>query len=93
MIGTTTENNSIEFANLSEGDYTLRIKAKTQHGVVGEESIVKFTIKPHFWKSKLCNVFIFIINSRSGYLEIRYRVDKLDRLVNEKTVDLRYADG
>ena len=30
-----TENNSIEFANLSEGDYTLRIKAKTQHGVVG----------------------------------------------------------
>ena len=84
-----TENNSIEFANLSEGDYTLRIKAKTQHGVVGEESIVKFTIKPHFWKSKLA-MCLYLLLIVVWLIRNQYRVDKLDRLVNEKTVDLRY---
>ena len=84
-----TENNSIEFANLSEGDYTLRIKAKTQHGVVGEESIVKFTIKPHFLKSKLA-MCLYLLLIVVWLIRNQYRVDKLDRLVNEKTVDLRY---
>ena len=84
-----TKNNSIEFANLSEGDYTLRIKAKTQHGVVGEESIVKFTIKPHFWKSKLA-MCLYLLLIVVWLIRNQYRVDKLDRLVNEKTVDLRY---
>ena len=66
-----TENNSIEFANLSEGDYTLRIKAKTQHGVVGEESIVKFTIKPHFLKSKLAMcLYLLLINWLMNELKI-----------------------
>ena len=84
-----TKNNSIEFANLSEGDYTLRIKAKTQHGVVGEESIVKFTIKPHFLKSKLA-MCLYLLLIVVWLIRNQYRVDKLDRLVNEKTVDLRY---
>ena len=60
---TLTENNSIEFVNLLAGDYTLRIKAKTRHGVVGEENIVKFTIKPPFWKSKIA-MCIYIISNR-----------------------------
>ena len=84
----TTNNNSIVFANLNSGDYTLRIKAKTQHGVMGEESIVKFTIKPPFWRSSLaiCLYLLFIV---LAVLMNRYKVKKLDRLVNERTNDLR----
>ena len=84
----TTKNNSIVFANLNSGEYTLRIKAKSQHGVMGEESVVKFTIKSPFWKSNyaMCLYLLFII---IGILINRYKVKKLDRLVNEKTNDLR----
>ena len=58
-----TKNNSIEFANLDAGDYTLRDKAKTRHGVVGEENVIKFTIKPPFWKSNIaiCLYILLII--------------------------------
>ena len=84
-----TKNNSIEFVNLSDGQYTLRIKASTQNGVVGEESIVKFVIKPPFLKSNIA-MCIYILLIVAFILRNKYRVDKLDKLVNEKTVDLRY---
>ncbi len=85
----TTKNDSIVFANLSDGDYTLRIKAKTQHGVMGEESVVKFTIRPPFWKSKyaICLYLLFVV---ALIIRHKHEVNKLDRAVNEKTVDLRY---
>ena len=85
---TLTENNSIEFVNLLAGDYTLRIKAKTRHGVVGEENIVKFTIKPPFWKSKIA-MCIYILLVIAFVIKNKYKVKKLDRLVNERTKDLR----
>ena len=55
---------------------------------MGEESVVKFTIKSPFWKSNyaMCLYLLFII---IGILINRYKVKKLDRLVNEKTNDLR----
>ena len=67
----------------------MRIKAKSQHGVIGEETVIKFTIKYPFWKSKyaICLYLLLIV---VWLIRNQYRVDKLDRLVNEKTVDLRY---
>ena len=84
----STKSNSIVFANLSTGDYTLRIKTKTQHGIVGEESIIKFTVKPPFWKSKIamCLYGLLIV---AWLLKHKYEVSKLDRLVNERTNDLK----
>ena len=84
----TTKNNSIVFANLSPGDYTLKIKAKNQHGLISNESIVKFTIKPPFWKSKLA-VYLYVLIIVLAILRNRYKVKKLDRLVNERTDELR----
>ena len=84
-----TKNNSIVFANLSTGNYTLRIKAKTQHGVVGEESIVKFIVKPPFWKSDVA-IYLYALLIVALVIKNKHKVKKLDRLVNEKTVDLRY---
>ena len=82
-----TKNNSIEFANLDDGDYTLRIKAKTRHGVVCEENIIKFTIKPPFWKSTLA-IFLYILLIILVVIQNKYKVRKLDKLVNKKTKDL-----
>ena len=82
-----TKNNSIEFANLDDGDYTLRIKAKTRHGVVGEENIIKFTIKPPFWKSSIA-IYLYILLIILLVIQNKYKVRKLDKLVNEKTKDL-----
>jgi len=84
-----TKNNSIVFANLNDGNYTLRIKAKNQHGIIGEESIIKFTIKPVFWKSKLA-MFLYLLLIIVLVIRHKKKVNKLDRLVNERTVNLRY---
>ncbi|MBQ5695305.1 MAG: histidine kinase, partial [Clostridium sp.] len=77
----------IEFANLDDGDYTLRIKAKTRHGVVGEENIIKFTIKPPFWKSSIA-IYLYILLIILLVIQNKYKVRKLDKLVNKKTKDL-----
>ena len=84
----TTKNNSIIFANLSPGDYTLRIKAKSQHGVIGEETVIKFTIKYPFWKSKYA-ICLYLLSIIILILINKYKVRKLDRLINEKTNDLK----
>ena len=43
-----TNSNSLVFANLGSGDYTLKIKTITQHGVMSDESSVHFTINPSY---------------------------------------------
>ena len=74
--------------NLPAGDYTLRIKAKTRHGVEGEENILKFTIKPPFWKSNIA-MCLYILLIMALVIKNKYKVKKLDKLVNERTKDLR----
>ena len=68
--------------------YLQYSRIETQHGVVGEESIVKFTIKPPFWKSKLA-ICIYLLLIALFIIKNRYEVKKLDRLVSERTNDLR----
>lgn len=83
----TTKNNSILFVNLNPGNYELKVKAKNQQGVMSEEHIVKFTIKPPFWKSKLA-ICTYLLLIALAIIKNRYEVKKLDRLVNERTNDL-----
>ena len=84
----TTKNNSILFVNLNPGKYELRVKAKSQQGVMSEEHVIKFTIKPPFWKSKLA-ICIYLLLIALFIIKNRYEVKKLDRLVSERTNDLR----
>lgn len=83
----TTKNNSILFVNLNPGNYELKVKAKNQQGVMSEEHIVKFTIKPPFWKSKLA-ICTYLLLIALAIIKNIYEVKKLDRLVNERTNDL-----
>lgn len=83
-----TNSNSLVFANLGSGDYTLKIKTRTQHGVMSDENSVHFTINPPIWRTKyaICIYLILIIISILRYM---HKVNKLDRLVNERTKELR----
>ena len=83
-----TNSNSLVFANLGSGDYTLKIKTITQHGVMSYESSVHFTINPPIWRSNyaICIYLILIIISILRYM---HKVNTLDRLVNERTNKLR----
>ena len=83
-----TKNNSIELVNLRPGDYTLKIKAKTSYGVTGEESVIKFTIKPPFWRSTLA-MYIYLLVVVIFIIANKYKVKRLDRLVNKKTKALQ----
>ena len=83
-----TNSNSLVFANLGSGDYTLKINTITQHGVMSDESSVHFTINPPIWRSNyaICIYLILIIISILRYM---HKVNTLDRLVNERTNKLR----
>lgn len=83
-----TNSNSLVFANLGSGDYTLKIKTITQHGVMSDESSVHFTINLPIWRSNyaICIYLILIIISILRYM---HKVNTLDRLVNERTNKLR----
>ena len=83
-----TNSNSLVFVNLGSGDYTLKIKTITQHGVMSDESSVHFTINPPIWRSNyaICIYLILIIISILRYM---HKVNTLDRLVNERTNKLR----
>lgn len=83
-----TNSNTLVFANLGPGDYTLKVKTRTQHGVMSDESSVHFTINPPIWRSNyaICIYLILIIIS---ILRYTHKVNTLDRLVNERTNKLR----
>ena len=80
--------NSLVFANLEPGDYTLKIKTITSHGIVSEISSVSFTIKPPIWKSKYA-IFIYYILIILSIYAYANKVKKLDKLVNKRTCELR----
>lgn len=81
-------NNEAIYSDLDPGDYTFKIKARNQNGVMGKESSLKFTINPPFWQSQTAiMLYIFII------IIIIYRtttkVKRLDILVDKRTKQLR----
>lgn len=83
-----SNSNTLLFANLAPGNYTLKVKAITQHGVSSEEASVDFTIKSPFWISNLAIFIYVIIIAIIIYLQIN-KLKKLDQLVSKRTQELR----
>ena len=83
-----TNSNSLVFASLAPGDYTLEIKTITQHGIISENSFVSFTINPPIWKSK-CAIFVYCILIIAFIYAYVNKVKRLDKLVNKRTSELR----
>lgn len=81
--------NKIIYANLSPGEYTFKVKALSYNGIMGPESNISFTIKPPFWKSNIAIFTYILLILIAVYLNAN-KVRRLDRLVENKTKELRY---
>ena len=81
------DSNDINYSNLSPGNYTLKIKARSHNGLETDVNSVSFTIKPPFYKSGLAFLLYFIIIILIVYSYIN-RMKYLDKLVQKKTEEL-----
>lgn len=82
-----SRSNNINYSYLAPGTYTLKIKARSYSGKVGDESAVKFIIKLPIWKSKAAILIYLIIITIVIYRTIN-SVKRLDNLVKNKTLQL-----
>lgn len=79
--------NEVRLSNLASGKYTLRVRAINSNGAVTDESEVNFLIKKPFWKSKTAIVIYIILGALVLYYQ-KYKVKKLDKLVDIRTKEL-----
>lgn len=84
-----TDTNTITLANLASGNYTLKVKTKTQHGILSDDLVMEFKVKPPILLSHWAMIVYIILILLFIYMH-KLRFKKLDRLVNERTIDLIY---
>jgi Response regulator len=94
-------NATIEYTNLREGNYTMKLKAKNSYGIESNISEIQFTVSPPWYRHYLayllyCMVFLagtFIISNRIK-LKIRknkyYETIEQRRLYLEKESKIRH---
>jgi ligand-binding sensor domain-containing protein/two-component sensor histidine kinase len=83
---------SVEFVNLSPGNYTLLLKGANANGINSKKIItVQFEINPPFWKSSWLLVLCALLIASIFYLLYRYRLSQvlqLQKLRNKISLDL-----
>jgi len=87
---------AVEYIGLPPGDYTLRVAAAHPGGKWGErEAVRSFRIEPFWWQRldvRLLGTLLalFAISGLYAFGVSRYRTanERLERLVNERTIDL-----
>ncbi|GAA0711851.1 two-component regulator propeller domain-containing protein [Paraclostridium ghonii] len=83
-----TKNNYVTYNDLPPGKYRFRVKAIDTSGNVSDENYVKFTIKPPIWLSGYA-VVLYVLIGITLIGNHKYKVKKLDKLVQKKTLRLR----
>jgi serine phosphatase RsbU (regulator of sigma subunit) len=100
-----TSENKIRFSGLREGSYTFYVRAKDVHGKLSNAVSFSFYVLPPWYRTNLAYIiYILLIFSalfltvklRSNILEakaenLKTERDELDRIVKEKTRELRDA--
>lgn len=56
-----SKNTIINFTNLREGDYTLRVKARDLYGFVGKPAHFQFSVLPPFYRTVAAYIFYTVI--------------------------------
>lgn len=84
----TTKNNYVTYNELSPGKYTFEVRVIDSSGNKSEASKVTFTVKPPFWIS-MPALFIYLVILVLYILRAKYKVQVLDKLVNERTKELQ----
>ena len=88
--------NSVSFASLRGGEYTLRIRGANSDGVWNESGVaLRIYIKPPFWQTAWFYVLVTILGVSLivGYIRLRTRViqarnENLELEVSRRTADL-----
>ncbi|NOS94036.1 MAG: GHKL domain-containing protein [Cyclobacteriaceae bacterium] len=74
----------MEFANLIEGDYTFRVKAKNIYGNESAITSLSFKVSPPWYRTFWAYVAYFILFGATALLIVRFRTYSL----NKKKIDL-----
>lgn len=83
-----TKDNYVTYNDLAPGKYTFKIRAIDKNGNISDENSVDFTIKPPFWMSWYA-YFIYAFIIIILIINHKYKVKKLDKLVQNRTLRLR----
>lgn len=81
------EQHSLSLTALTNGDYTLQLKAVNRTGATSNIVVIPFTIKPPFWRATWFLAVLAIVVLMGIYLLYRYninRINKRNKLLNEK---------
>lgn len=85
------EKNVIEYSNLGYGDFTVRIRALTEGGILFRQQAINLSINKPFWLQIWFYVILFLILSVTLYIIVQYRIKqlKLRNVQLTELVDLR----
>ncbi len=84
----STKDNYVTYNELPPGKYTFEVRVIDSGGNKSEASSVNFVIRYPLWKSPLALV-IYLVIAILLVLRTKYKVKKLDDLVNERTKELK----
>lgn len=84
-----------EYTNLSPGDYTFKVKARSLHNIVSEESTLSFTLQAPWYQRTWIYVFYFIGAAFLLITIVRWRSNsliaanlRLEKNIEERTLEI-----
>ena len=82
----STEQRTVNYANLASGHYRFLVRAVTSDGIVSATpAVVTFTILPHIWQRWWFLTIVAMVCAFSVYSLYRYRVSRLLELERVRT--------
>ena len=89
-----TRKNEVAYGNLPHGTYTFKVKAMNSEGYWSKPFEYTFTIRPPWWKTWWFKTLlgVVIIGSIIFYIKWRERILKAEKIILEKTVEVRTAE-
>ena len=85
-----THATSLNFSNLSEGNYDLEIQSKNKDGYWSKSLKQSFKISPPFWRTNLFYIFLFLFLASSIFYYFKSRINLItkEKEMNEQLIDL-----
>jgi len=97
----TGDRRDVRYAQLPPGNYTFQVTSCNSDGVWNEAGIaLNFTVQPHFYQTAWFMMLMALMVGGAGFgiyrvrvLQIRHRTAELERLVKDRTHELRISEA
>jgi serine phosphatase RsbU (regulator of sigma subunit)/ligand-binding sensor domain-containing protein len=90
-----SQNNSANYTNLHEGDYTFKVKAKNIYNQISRETFFKFTILPPWYRTffaytvyVLIFLFLIFLSIKISSKRLKTKNEQLEAIVVERTKEI-----